>query len=160
MWWRRRIVRAVLFVAVAQAVGLVGAYLTADSIGTWYATLDKPSFAPPNWLFGPAWTLLYTLMGIAASILYGERDNKTDAKRALTLYWVQLGVNAVWTPVFFGLERPDVAFYIILALDVLVAALVWLSFTIHRTAAYLLLPYLAWILFATLLNYSLWQLNA
>lgn len=158
-YWRRVGIRILLFVAVAQLVGYLGALVTFDAIPTWYAGLSRPSFSPPNWLFGPVWILLYSCMGVAAALLYGELGHKTDAKRALMLYWVQLLINGIWTPIFFGLKRPDVALYVILALDIVVAALIWMSYSIKRFSAYLLLPYLAWILFATALNFAIVRLN-
>lgn len=158
-WSLKRFSILIAFVLVAQMAGIIGTFFTFDAIPTWYATLTKPSFAPPNWIFGPVWTLLYTLMGIAAFFVWEDRFHKTHASRGMNWYWFQLFLNAIWSPVFFGAREMGLALVVI--------ALMWLAiiFTIRefwkvspRLGA-LLLPYLAWVSFATVLNYQLWMLN-
>lgn len=127
--------------------------------GTWYAQLDKPSWNPPGWIFGPVWSVLYLLMGISAWIVW-RKDGFARAGGALTLFLAQLGLNALWTPVFFGMKRPDLALFVIVALLVLIAA-TRKAFRKHdRLAAWLLVPYLLWVGFATALNAALWRMNA
>jgi benzodiazapine receptor len=154
----------VAFIAISFAVAAFGSIATAGAVDGWYADAEKAPWNPPNWLFGPAWTLLYLLMSIAAWLVWRER-HRTPVRRALTLYVVQLVLNALWTPVFFGLypalgaSALWIALVIILALDVVVL-LTMLRFWKHsRPAALLLVPYWAWILFATTLNAALAALN-
>lgn len=125
----------------------------------WYASLKKPSWNPPGWVFGPVWTALYTMMAVAAWLVW-KRGGFTEQRRALTLFLVQLALNAVWTPLFFGLHRPDVAFAEILLLWLAIAWTVMSFWPVHRAAAGLLCPYLAWVSFAAVLNGTLWRLNA
>jgi len=144
-----------LFILAAEAAGLVGS-LFVGSIDSWYATLNLPAFNPPNWLFGPVWTALYALMGTAAYLVWRQRES---GKTALRIYWVQLVVNAVWTPLFFGLHNPALALADILLLLVLIVATMIAFVRVSRMAALLLLPYLAWVSFAAYLNYAIWALN-
>ena len=130
--------------------------LTTDP--SWYGVLQKPSWAPPAWLFGPVWSLLYLTMGIAAWLVW-RRDGFSGASRALSLFLVQLALNAAWTWIFFGMRRPGWALVEIVVLWVLIFATV-LAFRRHSHAAsWLLVPYLAWVNFAAVLNASLWRLN-
>lgn len=145
----------VLFIFVAEAAGFFGAFFIG-SIDSWYATLHRPWFSPPNWLFGPVWTVLYALMGIAAYLVWQEGRR---AKKALKLYWTQLAVNAAWTPLFFGLHNPALALADIVLLFILVAITVFAFARVRHTAAFLLLPYLVWTSFATMLNFAIWYLN-
>jgi benzodiazapine receptor len=123
-----------------------------------YASLAKPAWAPPPGIFGPVWTLLYLLMGIAAAIVW-SRYGFARARAALTLFLVQLVVNAIWSPVFFRLQRIELALAVILVLDLLVAATMVLFWRKDRRAAWLLAPYLAWIAFASALNFAIVRLN-
>lgn len=123
--------------------------------GAWYGTLNKPSWNPPSWLFGPAWTLLYTLMAVAAWLVW----KRVGFSRPLVLYFVQLALNAVWTPLFFGAHAMGWALIEIVALWIAIL-LTLLSFRrVNPTAGWLLAPYLAWVTFATCLNFTLWRLN-
>lgn len=155
----RKMFVVIAFILVAEAVGLVGAYFSADAILTWYAALAKPSFAPPNWLFGPVWTTLYALMGIAAFFAWKDRFHKTHADRALNWYAFQLFLNAIWSPVFFGLKNIGFALGIICALWISIIFMMREFLSFNKRAFVLLIPYLAWVSFATVLNYSLWMLN-
>jgi translocator protein len=126
--------------------------------GAWYDSLAKPTFNPPDWVFGPVWTLLYILMGVAAWLVwrrYGAR-----ARGALTLFVAQLAFNVGWSAMFFGLRSPGLAFAWICVLWVLIVATVVAFWRLRRAAGALLLPYLVWVSFAAVLNYSIWQLNA
>ena len=155
----------VAFIAISFAVAALGTIATAGNLNGWYADAEKASWNPPNWLFGPAWTLLYTLMSIAAWLVWRQRE-RVRVRPALTLYVVQLVLNAVWTPVFFGLYPSIgspalwIALVIIVALD-LAVLLTMLSFwRVSKVAAWLLVPYWAWVLFATTLNWALATLNS
>ncbi len=146
-------------VIVCELVGIVGAVFTAPAIPTWYASLVKPSFTPPGWLFGPVWTTLYALMGIAAFIVWRRGLAVAGVKAALLLFVVQLLLNALWSPVFFGVHSPSGGLAIILALWVAIVATIALSAGVSKAAAVLLVPYLLWVSFATVLNFSIWRLN-
>ncbi len=155
----RSTIALIISVALAQTAGILGSIVTIDSIGTWYVGLGKPSFNPPNWIFGPVWTLLYTLMGISAWLLWSKRK-QPEVRKILWLYGSHLAVNTLWSFVFFGWHRLDLAFLVIIILWTMIACLILLIKRYSLIAAWLLLPYLLWVSFATLLNYSLWQLNS
>lgn len=146
------------WVVLAQCVGILGSVFTFDSISTWYVTLAKPSFSPPNWVFGPAWVTLYALMGIAAWRIW-ERRSQPGSMRALAAYGIQLGLNGIWTPVFFGLHNTQLALAIIIALWVMILVTIYRFASIDRVAAWLLVPYIAWVSFASVLNLYIVLLN-
>jgi benzodiazapine receptor len=123
--------------------------------GEWYASLSKPAWNPPNWLFGPVWTTLYFAMGSAAWLV----ARTVRGRSALALFLTQLALNAAWTPVFFGLKQPGAALAIIIALWFAIVVLVAAFWRHSRAAALLLVPYLAWVSFAGALNYAIWRLN-
>lgn len=123
--------------------------------GAWYASLSKPSWNPPSWLFGPAWTFLYMLMAVAAWLVW----KRAGFSRPLVLYFVQLALNAAWTPLFFGAHAIGWALIEIVALWIAILATLLSFRRVDTTAGWLLGPYLAWVTFATFLNFSLWQLN-
>jgi tryptophan-rich sensory protein len=147
-------------VLLCEAAGVVGSVFTRDSLRDWYPTLQKPSFTPPDWVFGPVWTVLYAMMGV--SLYLASRQREEDAavgSAARLLFAVQLMLNALWTYIFFGRRSPGWALVEIMLLWVAIASTA-LSFSrVSRTAALLLLPYLLWTSFATVLNYEIWRLN-
>jgi translocator protein len=128
-------------------------------IGGWYAALNKPSWNPPGWLFGPVWSLLYILMAIAAWRVW-LRGGFANQRKALGLYLAQLVLNAAWTPLFFGAHEPGWAFVEIVALWIVLAACVIEFRRVDRTAWALMLPYIAWVSFAAFLNFTIWRMNA
>jgi tryptophan-rich sensory protein len=140
-------------------VGIVGALTTVTGEGSWYQGLEKPPFNPPGWVFGPVWTVLYALMGLAAFRVWREGTERRDVRTALGLFVAQLVLNGVWTPVFFGAESIVGGAVVIVALLVLLALTVRAFFRISRAAGWLLVPYLLWVAFATALNLSIWVLN-
>lgn len=148
----------VLFIGLCLGIGALGAAVTATSLTSWYPTLVKPSFNPPNSVFGPVWTALYVLMAIAAWRVWRSTDRDT-ARGPLAVFALQLAVNLGWSLAFFGLRDIGLAVAVILALDLLVLATALMFRRIDRLAALLLLPYLAWIAFATALNIAIWRLN-
>jgi benzodiazapine receptor len=152
------ILALVLFVGLCLGVGGLGGAVTAESVNTWYPTLNKPSFNPPNWIFGPVWTTLNILMGVAAWRIWRAADRDT-ARGPLAVFALQLAVNLGWSVAFFGLRNPGLAVIVVLALDLLVLVTVLMFRRIDGLAAWLLVPYLAWISFATLLNVTIWRLN-
>lgn len=125
----------------------------------WYANLAKPSWNPPSWVFGPVWTALYAMMAVAAWLVW-RRGGWKEQALPLGLFVLQWLLNAIWTPLFFGMHRPDLAFYDIMLLWLALAATLGLFSRVSRTAGLLLVPYLAWVSFAAVLNFSIWRLNA
>jgi translocator protein len=146
--------------AVPFLIGVMGSlFTTADSLGNWYANLNKPFFNPPNWIFGPVWTTLYIMMGISAFLIWRKGLDDKVVHIALVCFIIQLFLNAIWTPLFFGLRWPLLGLIdIILLLNAIIVTIFAFS-KISRPAALLLIPYLAWVLFATVLNASLYLLN-
>jgi benzodiazapine receptor len=126
--------------------------------GAWYASLHKPAWNPPGWLFGPVWTVLYTMMALAAWLVW-RRGGFAAHRRPLTLFLLQLALNAAWTPLFFGLHWTGVAFAEMIVLWLAIAATLVVFRSVNRVAAWLLAPYLAWVSFAAVLNFTLWRLN-
>jgi tryptophan-rich sensory protein len=144
-------------VALCAIAGAIGAFASIDA-KEFYATLDQPAWAPPSAVFGPVWTLLYMSMALAAWLVWRERGF-ARARGALGLFIVQLVLNALWSWLFFAWHRGAFAFVDIVALLALIVATIVSFAKIRRLAAWLLAPYLAWVSFATLLNYSVWQRN-
>ena len=143
-----------------QAAGLIGSIFTASSVTGWYSTVTRPELAPPNWIFGPVWTTLFVLMGIALFLVWKKEDSqKKKVKLALRLFVAQLVLNTLWSVIFFGLQSPGWAFVEIIFLWISIALTITVFTPISRLAAWLLVPYLAWVSFAAYLNYSIWLLN-
>lgn len=137
--------------------GFLSGYLTTDAITGWYTTINKPSWQPPNWLFGPVWTVLYIMMGIAVALIW-HSDHK-DENKAITFFVVQFVLNMAWSLIFFNLHQIGFAFLEILTLLLFIILTIIHFYKINKTAAYLLIPYLAWVIFATILNGTIWSLN-
>lgn len=142
-----------------ELVGILGTPFTAAAIPTWYATLNKPFFAPPNWLFGPAWTLLYFLMGISFYLIWKQNSKSKEAKTAKKFFLAQLFLNFIWSPIFFGLRSPLLGLIIIIILWAFIIATIRKFYPLSKWAAYLLIPYLLWVIFATSLNGAILFLN-
>lgn len=154
----KNIIALVLFVTVPLAIGFLGGITTASNIPTWYAGLNKPFFNPPNWLFGPAWTFLYITMGIAAFLVW--KSAPSSAKNtALIFFGIQLLLNAIWTPIFFGAHMLLLAFFELVLLWVFILLTILKFSAVSLPAAWLLAPYILWVSFASVLNFSVWWLN-
>ncbi len=149
----------VVFIIVCELAGFVGSLFTTPSIAGWYAGLTKPAFNPPGWLFAPVWTILYALMGLAAWLVYDKGARRDDVKRALFVFVAQLILNVLWSIMFFGAHQILGAFVIIVALGILILGTILRFRKISLPAAYLLVPYILWVGFATVLNASLYVLN-
>lgn len=145
------------FVVLCLLAGAIGSVFTVQSIPAWYATLNKPSFSPPNWVFGPVWTTLYIMMGLAAYLVYTKKNKET--KTALVVFGVQLALNVMWSVLFFGLQSPLYGLICIIALWLAIAATIVKFYKISKTAGLLLVPYLLWVSFASVLNFYVWMLN-
>ncbi len=156
---RADVFKLLVSVVVCQLAGVIGSVFTAPAIPGWYATLAKPSFTPPNWIFGPAWITLYALMGVSAFMVWREGWNKREVRMALGVFVVQLILNALWSVMFFGLRSPLAGFLVIVLLWVLIALTMAFFRKVSLAAALLLLPYILWVGYASVLNYSIWRLN-
>lgn len=150
--------KIIISIFIAQSAGIIGSIFTAASVKTWYLAIDKPAWNPPSWVFGPVWVTLYLLMGVAAFFIWEQRDLPL-AKSALWLYGIQLVLNAFWSILFFGLKNPGLAFAEIVILLVFILATTVLFWRIKPWVGALMIPYIAWVSFATYLNYTIWQLN-
>lgn len=144
--------------AACFAAASLGSIATAPALGEWYAGLVKPSWNPPNWIFGPVWTTLYAMMAVAAWLVW--RRGGPRGPSALILFGVQLFLNVAWSWLFFGLRQPGLALAEILLLWLAIGATAWVFDRISRPAALLFIPYLLWVSFAAVLNWALWRLNA
>ena len=152
---RVRLRPILLWVLLCEAVGWVSGVVTQAAIVDWYQYLVKPAWTPPNFAFPVAWSLLYALMGIAAGLV----SQRPGSGAAIGLFVVQLGINALWTPVFFGMRAPAPGFVVIVLLLIAVFATL-IAFARHsRTAGWLMAPYLAWVAYASTLNLGIWLLN-
>jgi benzodiazapine receptor len=151
--------RITIFILVCELAGVIGSFFTSPSIPGWYAGLAKPPFNPPNWVFAPVWTILYALMGLSAYLVYEKGPARSEVRKALAVFGGQLVLNAFWSIVFFGEHLILGAAVVIVILWAMILASIWLFSKISRTAAYLLIPYILWGSFATVLNISLYVLN-
>ncbi|KKQ26458.1 MAG: Integral membrane protein [Candidatus Woesebacteria bacterium GW2011_GWA1_37_8] len=147
----------VLCIFAAQSAGLIGAIFTFSAIDSWYLGLNKPFFNPPNWIFGPVWTILYSLIGISLYFVIISK-NKLRSK-TLKLFFIHLVLNGLWSIIFFGLKNPAVALMEILIMWTTLIYLMYLFNRFEKRAFYLFIPYLLWVTFASILNLSIWYLN-
>ncbi len=150
----------IVAVVIAEMAGVIGSFFTTPVIPEWYATLVRPELSPPNWVFGPVWTTLFALMGIASYFIWQKGWSKNVVKTALTVYGVQLGLNMLWSIIFFGRQNPGAAFIEIIFLWIMIVVTIVKFGRISRLAAWLLVPYLLWVSFASYLNYAIWVLNS
>ncbi len=147
------------FIGLCLAVGALGGWVTAPAVAEWYPTLNKPSWNPPDWVFAPVWTTLYILMAVAAWLVWKRGQTGAAIKGAMTLFFSQLLLNLAWSFLFFGARQPGTAFVEILMLWAALLATLIAFWRLSKPAGALLLPYLAWVSFAAVLNYTVWQLN-
>lgn len=138
---------------------LLGSLITTPNISSWYVALNKPSFTPPNWLFGPAWSLLYLLMAIAFFLVWQKEINHKTFKSAINIFFIQLFVNFFWSAAFFGFKSPLAGLITITVLWVLIILNIKIFYKISPPAGLLLVPYIAWVSFASILNFAVWRLN-
>ena len=142
-----------------ELVGIISTPFTIAAIPTWYAALTKPSFSPPNWLFGPVWTLLYFLMGISLYLIWKQGWQKKKIKKAGMFFLLQLGLNFLWSLLFFGLRSPMLGLIDIAGMLIIIIITMRSFFPLSKIAFYLFIPYLLWVSFATLLNMAIVLLN-
>jgi len=155
----RSVAKITLSMFVCLLTGVLGSFATRDSLKTWYADLAKPFFVPPSWAFGVVWPILYAMMGISVFLIWSRGTTERRVRVALGLFALQLVLNGLWTPIFFGLRMMALALIEIVLLWMVILMTTRAFWRISKTAAYLLLPYLAWVGFAIALNAALWYLN-
>lgn len=151
--------KLIISVVGCELVGFLGTPFTISAIPTWYSTLNKPFFAPPNWIFGPVWTLLYFLMGVAFYLIWSQSWKKKKVKTASLFFLTQLGLNFIWSPIFFGLKAPLLGLIVIVAMWTLIVMTMKKFYPLSKLAFYLLVPYLVWVSFASILNAAIMFLN-
>lgn len=151
--------KIIICVLICMGVGFASGFSTASSIDGWYATLNKPPFNPPNWIFAPVWTLLYAMMGVAVALVWDKGLDRADVKSALLFFVLQFILNAIWTPIFFGQQQLLIALAVIITLWVLLFICIRKFKGVDNLSGNLLIPYLLWVSFATILNFSIWYLN-
>lgn len=156
---RSNMVRLIASIIIPQAVGGIGALMTEPSVRSWYAGLNKPSFNPPDWIFGPVWTALYLMMGIALYLVWRKGLSRKEPRTAVAAFGVQLFLNLAWSFLFFYLHLPFAAFIEIILLWIAIAATMAAFARVSRAACWLMVPYLLWVSFASVLNFFLWRLN-
>jgi len=144
---------------IPLSIGAVGGYLTQESVNTWYPTLNKPSFNPPNWIFAPVWTTLYILIGISAYLVWQKRKQIEHLPRTIAIYFIQLVLNLMWSFLFFYSRLIGAAFYEILALLLVIVLNAVVFYKIDKTAGLIFIPYFIWVSFATVLTYSIFKVN-
>jgi benzodiazapine receptor len=151
--------RFLIAVLPVVAAGTLGSIATTPNIPTWYAGLAKPGFTPPNWVFGPAWTLLYAMMAYAVWRILSRPADGTGRRGAVTAFFVQLALNALWSWAFFAAHSPAAGLVVIVALIIAILVTIRRFWTLDTVAGALLVPYLAWVSYATALNAAIWHLN-
>jgi translocator protein len=153
------IFKLIISIAIPLAVGALSGYFTSESVSGWYSTINKPSFNPPNWIFAPVWTVLYILMGIACYIVWKRSADLHSKRGALIVYGIQLALNFAWSILFFYFQQPGWALAEIILLWIFIFITILQFGKISSVAAWLLVPYIAWVSFAALLNFNIWELN-
>lgn len=156
---KRKYIYIGISVTICLLVGILSSFATQSSVNDWFVQLNKPWFNPPNWIFAPVWILLYILMGVAAGLVWTKGFYHIWVKTALYHFGIQLLFNALWSIVFFGFKNIFGALLIIITLLILLIFTIKWFKVVSKTAAYLMIPYLLWVCFATLLNYKIWELN-
>ncbi len=154
-----KIFKLIVSILICQGAGAIGALFTSPAISTWYTTIQKPSFNPPNWIFAPVWTLLFLLMGISLYFVWSRGLEDKKIKIAVFIFCVQLVLNIFWSFLFFGLQSPLYAFIGIVILWLAILLTIISFYKISKIAAYLLLPYILWVSFASVLNFSILIIN-
>jgi len=153
------VIRLIIAILICQMIGLIGAVFTSSSVSTWYVTLTKPSFNPPNWVFAPVWTTLYIMMGISAFLVWEKGFENQKVKTSLSIFGIQLILNLSWTIIFFGLKSTMGGLVVIIILWFLILLTILHFYKLSKVAGIILLPYIMWVSFATVLNTAIVILN-
>ena len=166
-FYNRDILRLAISIAIPLMAGVIGSIFTSQSVTTWFQTIEKPSFSPPNWLFGPVWTTLYVLMGVSLFLIWKAISSTTFPKdrrireiAAFIAFGIQLVLNVLWSFLFFGLRSPQLAFVEIIILLISIVVTIAIFSKISKLSAILMLPYAGWVTFASFLNLQIWLLNS
>ena len=154
-----RIAKLIISILIPLVVGFTSSFFTASGVSTWFQTIEKPSWNPPNWVFAPVWTSLYILMGISLFLIWKNKFDQQKKRTALILFAFQLLLNFLWSFIFFGQHQIGWALADIVILWLALLATIFAFAPLNRTAAWLLVPYISWVSFAALLNFSIWTLN-
>lgn len=152
-------VKLITSIVLCFFTGIIGSLFTSPAIPVWYAALKKPFFSPPNWVFGPVWSVLYLLMGISLFLVWSKKGKSSKKREALIYFGTQLFFNFIWSPIFFGAKNLAFAFIIIVLMWLFIIKTIVSFAKIDKTASYLLYPYIAWVSFASILNFAVWFLN-
>ncbi len=153
----KKYLKLIISILIPFIASAIGGFFTSSSVGTWYTTINKPSFNLPSWVFGPVWTLLYLLMGIALYLVWVDKSKKKE--KAYWAFGIQIFLNALWSILFFGLQNPLLAFIEIILLWAAILFTIIYFYRINKKTIYLLLPYILWVSFAAVLNFSIFVLN-
>jgi len=153
------VLKLIISIAIPLAVGAIAGFFTTSSVDGWFTTINKPSFNPPNWLFAPVWTALYIMMGIAFFLVWKSNADEKIKQSAMVLFFFQLALNFLWSFIFFYAHQPGWALVDIIALWVLIFFTITWFGKISPAPAWLLVPYISWVSFATILNFAIWKLN-
>lgn len=159
MFEKNSVFRLLASVIICQFAGVIGSVFTASSLESWYFLLERPPFSPPSWVFFPVWTILYTLMGVSLYLVWEQGLQQKEVKTGVFLFGLQLGLNTLWSFLFFGLKSPYYAFLEILMLWAAILLTMIQFWKVSKAASLLLIPYILWVSFAALLNYQIWVLN-
>jgi translocator protein len=152
-------VKLIIAIAIPLIIGGTSGFFTATGVGAWYQTINKPSWNPPNWIFGPVWTTLYVMMGIALFLVWKADTSNELKKIAILLFSIQLLLNFFWSFIFFYQQAPGWAVVEIIILWLFILFTIFAFAQVNKTAAWLLVPYISWVSFAAILNYTIWKLN-
>lgn len=152
--------KLIIAIAIPLAVGATSGFFTITGIESWYQTINKPSWNPPGSVFGPVWTTLYVLMGVALFLVWKSSGSDTLKRTAITLFAIQLILNFFWSFIFFDQQQPGWAFVEIITLWFFILLTIFSFARVSKTAAWLLVPYISWVSFAAILNYTIWKLNS
>ena len=150
--------KLIFAIVLSQLAGIIGSLFTITNTTSWYANLVKPTFNPPNWIFGPVWTFLYLIMGISLYLVLISKKSK-NRKIGLYLFFTQLVLNTLWSILFFGLQTPLFAFIEIILLWLAILFTIKYFYKVNKKASYLLIPYILWVTFAAILNLTIYILN-
>ena len=155
----KKVLRFIISIIICQSAGIFGSLFTFEAVPDWYITLEKPFFAPPNWIFGPVWIILYYLMGVSLYIVWKDELKSKTRNVFFVVFAIQLILNALWSLLFFGLRSPLLGLIDILILDVMLVVTIFYAKRVSKYAAMLLIPYMVWIIIASVLNYAIMVLN-
>jgi len=155
----KKVLRFIISIIICQSAGIFGSLFTFEAVPDWYITLEKPFFAPANWIFGPVWIILYFLMGVSLYIVWKDELKSKTRNVFFVVFGIQLILNALWSLLFFGLKSPLLGLIDILILDVMLVVTIFYAKRVSKYAAMLLIPYMVWIIIASVLNYAIMVLN-